>query len=66
MKMKPQGWSEWPILVAFLCTQASPMMRPTMSRVVAMFTGDVEIDAHDISKPVYITDWNFKHVTRAS
>ena len=49
--------------VALLCTQASPMMRPAMSRVVAMLTGDIEIDTHDISKPSYITDWNFKDVT---
>ncbi|KAF3451127.1 hypothetical protein FNV43_RR07217 [Rhamnella rubrinervis] len=49
--------------VAFLCTQASPMMRPAMSRVVAMLTGDIEIDTHGISKPSYITDWNYKDVT---
>ncbi|KAF3451125.1 hypothetical protein FNV43_RR07215 [Rhamnella rubrinervis] len=49
--------------VALLCTQASPMMRPAMSRVVAMLTGDIEIDTHGISKPSYITDWNYKDVT---
>ena len=49
--------------VALLCTQASPMMRPAMSRVVAMLTGDIEMDTHGISKPSYITDWNFKDVT---
>ena len=49
--------------VALLCTQASPMMRPAMSRVVAMLTGDIEMDTLDMSKPSYITDWNFKDVT---
>ncbi|KAF3450169.1 hypothetical protein FNV43_RR06249 [Rhamnella rubrinervis] len=49
--------------VALLCTQASPMMRPAMSRVVAMLTGDIEMDTRDISKPSYITDWNYKDVT---
>ncbi|KAL0300970.1 UNVERIFIED_CONTAM: putative LRR receptor-like serine/threonine-protein kinase [Sesamum radiatum] len=29
--------------VALLCTQASPALRPSMSRVVAMLTGDVEV-----------------------
>ena len=50
------------IRVAFLCTQASPMMRPPMSRVVAMLTGDIEISTA-LSKPSYLTDWNFKDIT---
>ncbi|KAK6928882.1 Protein kinase domain [Dillenia turbinata] len=48
--------------VAFLCTQASPILRPSMSRVVAMLTGDVEVNAV-ASKPSYLTDWNFKDIT---
>ncbi|KAK6931996.1 Protein kinase domain [Dillenia turbinata] len=48
--------------VAFLCTQASPILRPPMSRVVAMLTGDVEVSAVT-SKPSYLTDWNFKDIT---
>ncbi|KAH7511224.1 hypothetical protein FEM48_ZijujUnG0032600 [Ziziphus jujuba var. spinosa] len=53
------------IHVALLCTQASPIMRPAMSRVVGMLTGDIELDTRDISKPSYLTDWNFKDVTRS-
>ncbi|KAF9689154.1 hypothetical protein SADUNF_Sadunf01G0062100 [Salix dunnii] len=48
--------------VALLCTQASPAMRPTMSRVVAMLTGDIEVSAVT-SKPGYLTDWDFKDIT---
>ncbi|KAK6932000.1 Protein kinase domain [Dillenia turbinata] len=50
--------------VAFLCTQASPVLRPPMSRVVAMLTGDIEVKAVT-SKPSYLTDWNFKDITRS-
>nr|TKR97680.1 putative LRR receptor-like serine/threonine-protein kinase [Populus alba] len=48
--------------VALLCTQGSPTMRPTMSRVVAMLTGDIEVSAVT-SKPSYLTDWDFKDIT---
>ncbi|KAF9689160.1 hypothetical protein SADUNF_Sadunf01G0062700 [Salix dunnii] len=48
--------------VALLCTQASPAMRPTMSRVVAMLTGDIEVSVVT-SKPSYLTDWDFKDIT---
>ncbi|KAH9747521.1 non-specific serine/threonine protein kinase [Citrus sinensis] len=48
--------------VALLCTQASPMMRPPMSRVVAMLAGDIEV-GKVISKPSYLTDWDFKDIT---
>ncbi|KAK9267643.1 hypothetical protein L1049_010074 [Liquidambar formosana] len=48
--------------VALLCTQASPMMRPPMSRVVAMLAGDVEVSAVT-TKPSYLTDWDFKDIT---
>ncbi|KAK6932002.1 Serine-threonine/tyrosine-protein kinase, catalytic domain [Dillenia turbinata] len=47
--------------VAFLCTQASPILRPPMSRVVAMLRGDVEVSAVT-SKPGYLTDWNFRDI----
>uniref|UniRef100_A0A2N9GHU4 non-specific serine/threonine protein kinase n=1 Tax=Fagus sylvatica TaxID=28930 RepID=A0A2N9GHU4_FAGSY len=50
------------IAVSFLCTQASPMMRPSMSRVVAMLAGDIEVGVVT-SKPSYLTDWNFKDIT---
>ncbi|KAL6333916.1 hypothetical protein AAG906_039328 [Vitis piasezkii] len=48
--------------VAFLCTQASPMLRPTMSRVVAMLAGDIEVSTIT-SKPSYLTDWDFNDTT---
>nr|XP_029117529.1 probable LRR receptor-like serine/threonine-protein kinase At1g56140 isoform X1 [Elaeis guineensis] len=46
------------INVAFLCTQASPMLRPPMSRVVAMLAGDTEV-GEVTTKPGYLTDWQF-------
>ncbi|KAG6788149.1 hypothetical protein POTOM_004203 [Populus tomentosa] len=48
--------------VALLCTQGSPTMRPTMSRVVAMLTGDIEVSVVT-SKPSYLTDWDFKDIS---
>ncbi|KAL5577912.1 hypothetical protein UlMin_019611 [Ulmus minor] len=50
------------IKVALLCTQGSPSMRPPMSRVVAMLTGDIEIGTA-ISRPSYLTDCDFKDDT---
>ncbi|KAK3035086.1 hypothetical protein RJ639_032588 [Escallonia herrerae] len=44
--------------VALLCTQTSPTLRPSMSRVVAMLSGDVEVSAVT-SRPGYLTDWTF-------
>ncbi|XP_038974986.1 probable LRR receptor-like serine/threonine-protein kinase At1g56130 isoform X1 [Phoenix dactylifera] len=44
------------ISVALLCTQASLMLRPTMSRVVAMLVGDIEVSEVTM-KPSYLTDW---------
>nr|GMC51629.1 probable LRR receptor-like serine/threonine-protein kinase At1g56140 isoform X2 [Ipomoea batatas] len=42
--------------VSLLCTQASPSMRPSMSRVVAMLSGDTEVPTVT-SRPSYLTDW---------
>ncbi|GLT51806.1 hypothetical protein SLA2020_251880 [Shorea laevis] len=50
------------ITVGLLCTQASPMMRPPMSRVVTMLAGDIEVSPV-ASKPSYLTDWDFKDIT---
>ncbi|XP_050288031.1 probable LRR receptor-like serine/threonine-protein kinase At1g56130 [Quercus robur] len=50
------------IAVSLLCTQASPNMRPPMSRVVAMLVGDIEVGIVT-SKPSYLTNWNFKDIT---
>jgi hypothetical protein len=47
------------IKVALLCTQGSPHQRPSMSRVVAMLTGDVEAP-DNVAKPSYITEWQIK------
>uniref|UniRef100_A0A0E0DID7 non-specific serine/threonine protein kinase n=1 Tax=Oryza meridionalis TaxID=40149 RepID=A0A0E0DID7_9ORYZ len=47
------------IHVALLCTQGSPHRRPSMSRVVAMFTGDAEV-GEVAAKPSYITEWQIK------
>ncbi|XP_031119165.1 probable LRR receptor-like serine/threonine-protein kinase At1g56140 [Ipomoea triloba] len=44
--------------VSLLCTQASPSMRPSMSRVVAMLSGDAEVPTVT-SRPSYLTDWKF-------
>ena len=49
------------VQVALLCTQASATLRPSMSRVVAMLAGDVEIDT-DISKPSYLTELGYKNM----
>jgi hypothetical protein len=38
------------------------MMWPSMSRVVAMLAGDIEVGVVT-SKPSYLTDWNFKDIT---
>ncbi|CAL8151046.1 unnamed protein product, partial [Prunus armeniaca] len=53
------------IKAALLCTQASPMMRPSMSRVVAVISVDIEASTV-MSKPSYLTDWDFKDVTTSS
>ena len=48
--------------VALLCTQGSPTLRPSMSRVVAMLSGDAEVGSVT-SKPSYLTDWDFNDIT---
>ncbi|KAF9618250.1 hypothetical protein IFM89_000885 [Coptis chinensis] len=48
--------------IALLCTQASPMMRPSMSRAVAMLTGDIQVSTVT-SKPSYLTDWQFNDMS---
>ncbi|XP_024160928.1 probable LRR receptor-like serine/threonine-protein kinase At1g56140 isoform X2 [Rosa chinensis] len=54
------------IRVAFQCTQGPPMTRPSMSRVVGMLSGDIEIGSTIMSKPSYLTDWDYKDVTTSS
>ncbi|KAL1559271.1 putative LRR receptor-like serine/threonine-protein kinaseisoform X1 [Salvia divinorum] len=48
--------------IALLCTQASPGLRPMMSRVVAMLAGDIEV-ASVTTRPGYLTDWTFSDAT---
>uniref|UniRef100_A0A5B6ZWK1 non-specific serine/threonine protein kinase n=1 Tax=Davidia involucrata TaxID=16924 RepID=A0A5B6ZWK1_DAVIN len=48
--------------IGLLCTQTSPMMRPSMSRVVAMLSGDMEVSTVT-SRPGYLTDWKFNDTT---
>ncbi|GLT51147.1 hypothetical protein SLA2020_245770 [Shorea laevis] len=50
------------IRVGLLCTQATPMMRPPMSRVIAMLVGDIKVSPV-ASKPSYLTDWDFEDIT---
>uniref|UniRef100_A0A0D9ZQP6 non-specific serine/threonine protein kinase n=1 Tax=Oryza glumipatula TaxID=40148 RepID=A0A0D9ZQP6_9ORYZ len=47
------------IRVALLCTQGSPHQRPSMSRVVTMLAGDVEVP-EVVTRPSYITEWQIK------
>ncbi|KAH6777140.1 Leucine-rich repeat transmembrane protein kinase [Perilla frutescens var. frutescens] len=51
--------------VALLCSQTSPAVRPSMSRVVAMLSGDAEIPVVT-SKPGYLTEWNFSDITTST
>ncbi|KAK7405410.1 hypothetical protein VNO78_06686 [Psophocarpus tetragonolobus] len=44
--------------IALLCTQTSPILRPSMSRVVAMLKGDIEVSTITL-RPGYLTDWKF-------
>ncbi|XP_042510119.1 probable LRR receptor-like serine/threonine-protein kinase At1g56140 isoform X2 [Macadamia integrifolia] len=48
--------------VVLLCTQASPSLRPPMSRVVSMLTGDTEVSTVT-TKPGYLTDWEFNDMS---
>ncbi|KAI8553175.1 hypothetical protein RHMOL_Rhmol06G0323900 [Rhododendron molle] len=48
--------------VALLCTQTSPQLRPSMSRAVAMLSGDIEVSAVT-TRPGYLTDWKFNDST---
>ncbi|TQE08759.1 hypothetical protein C1H46_005607 [Malus baccata] len=50
------------INIGLLCTQTSPLLRPSMSRVVGMLSVDIEV-ATATSKPGYLTDWKFDDVS---
>ncbi|KAF8408686.1 hypothetical protein HHK36_004749 [Tetracentron sinense] len=51
--------------VALLCTQAVPSLRPPMSRIVAMLSGDIDVITVT-SRPGYLTDWQFNDITSSS
>ncbi|KAL4597660.1 hypothetical protein ACB092_11G004700 [Castanea dentata] len=51
--------------VSLLCTQASPTLRPSMSRVVAMLSGDIEV-SNVTSRPGYLTDWKYDDITNVT
>ncbi|KAK7317496.1 hypothetical protein RJT34_01782 [Clitoria ternatea] len=48
--------------IALMCTQTSPASRPSMSRVVAMLSGDIEV-SNVTARPGYLTDWKFDDVS---
>jgi hypothetical protein len=48
--------------VSLLCTQASPSQRPSMSRIVKMLSGDVEV-SQVTSRPSYLTEWQFREIS---
>ncbi|KAG8067591.1 hypothetical protein GUJ93_ZPchr0005g16192 [Zizania palustris] len=52
------------ILVALHCTQGSPHQRPSMSKVVGMLHGEVEV-AEVVTKPSYVTQWQLRDVNRS-
>lgn len=43
--------------IGLLCTQDSPNLRPSMSTVVKMLTGEMDIDRKEITKPALISDF---------
>lgn len=49
--------------VALLCTQASPALRPPMSRVVAMLSGDIDVN-EVTARPSYLTEWHSNDTTK--
>ncbi|KAL0009139.1 hypothetical protein SO802_010641 [Lithocarpus litseifolius] len=51
--------------VSLLCTQAFPTLRPSISRVVAMVLGDIEVSTMT-SRPGYLTDWKYDDITNVT
>ncbi|PSR85451.1 LRR receptor-like serine/threonine-protein kinase [Actinidia chinensis var. chinensis] len=43
--------------IGLLCTQDTPKLRPSMSSVVKMLTGEVNINENEITKPALISDF---------
>lgn len=42
--------------VSLLCTQVMPKSRPTMSTVVKLLTGEMQVDDEEISEPGMLSD----------
>lgn len=49
--------------IAFLCTQDTPKIRPSMSTVVKMLTGEVDLDEKNISRPRLLSQLSGKNIT---
>ncbi|XP_058219055.1 cold-responsive protein kinase 1 [Rhododendron vialii] len=43
--------------IGLLCTQDAPNLRPSMSTVVKMLTGEIDIEGKEITKPALISDF---------
>nr|XP_048330584.1 probable LRR receptor-like serine/threonine-protein kinase At1g56140 [Ziziphus jujuba var. spinosa] len=52
------------IRIALLCTQTSPSLRPTMSCVVAMLLGDVQV-TNELTTPGFLSDRKFDRLIRS-
>ncbi|KAI3414898.1 uncharacterized protein J3R85_015699, partial [Psidium guajava] len=50
------------VAIALLCTQTSPALRPSVSRVVAMLSGDIEVPTVS-TRPGYLIGWRFNDNT---
>lgn len=48
------------IKVALLCTNPSPALRPTMSAVVSMLQGHINIQELDMDPSIYGDEFNFQ------
>lgn len=51
------------IQIAFLCTQDTPKIRPSMSTVVKMLTGEMDVDEKNISSPGLLSELSGKKIT---
>ena len=48
-----------------MCTQASPTLRPSMSRVMAMLSRDIGVSTVTL-RPGYLTDWKYDDTTNVT
>ncbi|GLU18082.1 hypothetical protein SLE2022_344020 [Rubroshorea leprosula] len=45
--------------IGLICTQDKPTLRPRMSKVVKMLTGDIELNNQEITRPGLLSDFMF-------